>query len=47
MVLGMDIANGEDFSANIAVTGDSGSLLKEPEDMGNPEWKTSVHALLF
>lgn len=30
----MDIANGEDFSANIAVTGDSGSLLEEPEDMG-------------
>ena len=35
MVLGMDIANGEDFSVNIAVTGDSSSLLEEPEDMGN------------
>lgn len=47
MVLGTDIANGENFSVNIAVTSDGGSLLEEPEDMGNPEWKTGVHALLF
>lgn len=47
MVLGTDIVKEENFSENIVVTSDRGSLLEEPKDIGSPEWKSSVRALLF
>lgn len=37
MVLGTDVINEENFSENIVVTSDSGSLLEDPKDIGSPE----------